>query len=186
MRCANTGSKFRLTGIWPTSSSARRRTYALLLFACVSGIYLLFSPWKLGFVSGDSMNPTFHSGQPILIDRWHYRGNAIQSGDVVLLHDAEGWLIKRIYRVPGQRIVLIVAADPAEELRYLPIEPASIESWRRMLARHPRLGRLEDTLVPDGKYFVLGDNAGNSVDSRSFGFIDREQVAGIVRTPFTG
>lgn len=181
MRSISIGPRFRLSGIWPGNSSARRRTYALMIFASVSGLYLLFSPWKFGFVSGDSMIPTFRSGQPILIDRWHYLRHEIAAGDVVLLHDDEGWLIKRVYRVPGQRIIMVVAADPADELRYLPIEPSALASWTKVLRRHPRLGTLYDGVVPEGKYFVLGDNAGNSVDSRKFGFVDRQQVSGIVR-----
>ena len=40
--------------------------------------------------------------------------------------------------------------------------------------------------VPDGKLFVLGDNRGHSGDSRSWGFVPRENVRGRVRGAFMG
>src|SRR5437899_565087 len=56
-------------------------------------VYLL-CPFRLGIVCGSSMEPTYHSGQPILIDQAYYQQRPVRRGDVILLRVGGETLIK--------------------------------------------------------------------------------------------
>lgn len=36
----------------------------------------------------------------------------------------------------------------------------------------------QEILIPENRYFMMGDNRGNSVDSRSLGFVERQDIVG--------
>jgi signal peptidase I len=126
-----------------------------------------------------------------------------QRGDVVVLYSPENGtrLVKRVIGVPGDRIELrhnrlIVNGRRAV---YEPLDPEIInqiaadeqpqhhfageriddETHPVMLTPRVRAPRsFEPITVPEGQYFVMGDNRDRSGDSRLFGLVDRDLIVG--------
>src|ERR1051325_9853895 len=81
-------------------------------------IYLT-CPFRLGIVCGASMEPTFHNGDPILIDRGYYRARPVGRGDVILLRQDGLTLIKRVFAVGGDSFHVMICPDDAGVNRYV-------------------------------------------------------------------
>jgi len=126
-------------------------------------------------------------------------------GDIVVLLSPEDGrrLIKRVIGLPGDELVLMsnhlfVNGEPAE---YEPIDQAIArridpkeDPLRRQIAweeigkeRHPvmvtpalrsRRGDFGPIHVPEGQYFMMGDNRDESRDSRIIGFVPRDLILG--------
>jgi len=145
----------------------------------------VFSPF---IVEGDSMLPTIQNGEVFLVDKLSYRTNEPQRDDIVVfyLKDAPKYFyVKRVIGLPGDSIHLaadgIYLVDPATRDRTKLNEPyVEPEKYlpQKFLSSDNTLG--EDFTVPDGKYFLLGDNRLHSKDSRYFTdpFISLSQIVG--------
>jgi signal peptidase I len=129
------------------------------------------------FIPSLSMYDTLDKGDRVLVNKLSYRLHEIHRGDIIVFERPEGVpdngikdLIKRVIGLPGEEIeardgeVLI----DGEVLRE-PYLPAGV--------------RTEDfgpVKVPKGRVFVMGDNRGNSHDSRfsDIGTIDIDDLVG--------
>jgi signal peptidase I len=108
---------------------------------------------------------------------------AIHRGDIVVFkypEDPERDFIKRVIGLPGETLevrekkVYINGAPIAEAyVHYL--EPAGAYSEVTSFDVRDRYGPVT---IPDGHYFVMGDNRDNSQDSRYWGFLPRHYVKG--------
>ena len=133
-----------------------------IFLACLT----LINGFFFGFatVVGPSMEPTFCPGDYVVIE--HYQHNYV-TDDIMIFNYSHLKLIKRLVGVPGD--ILSVNENGVF------INDTLIES-RRMENYIP----YDNYIIPEGSYYVLGDNRVNSNDSRYFVLIFQEDVLGEV------
>ncbi|GAB4203801.1 MAG: hypothetical protein OHK0022_28380 [Roseiflexaceae bacterium] len=121
-------------------------------------------------VEGHSMVPTFANGDRVLVlRRWPRRW--LRRGQIVLVRRAligppaarapEEFFVKRVAGMPGETLTL--DAMPSFTADGMP-EPVSQQNW----------------YVPEGQIFLCGDNPRSSADSRLWGPVPQQSVAGLV------
>jgi signal peptidase I len=163
--------------------------------------------WRSFHVSSGSNMPTLLVSDYVLADT-HHRGSAPDYGDVVVFRhpkDPNVNYIKRVVGLPGDRVQM---RDTILYLNGTPV-PRESQGFHTMFSAPPAAnsklyretlpnGRAYTILeqpggvgqntaeftVPAGSFFVLGDNRGNSLDSRfeAVGYVPFANVIGKVRT----
>lgn len=112
---------------------------------------------QLLLIQGDSMEPTYHNGQLVLLSK---TAKSFSRGDCVLFYSPEldHMLVKRIVAIPGDSVRI---SDGTLYINEVPSSP------------YPGAGEIEEAglagktfVIPESQYFVLGDNFSRSKDSR--------------------
>jgi len=134
------------------------------------------------WIPSPSMNDTLVEGDRILVNKINYRFSEIERTDVIVFRnpnpdDENKELVKRVIGLPGETVELVngevfIDGESLGDEFYVPDDVAANTNYS--LANYP------ETEVPEGTYFMLGDNRSNSQDSRTtqVGFIDEELVVG--------
>ena len=129
---------------------------------------VLFQPF---LVSGASMEPNISQSNYLIIDELTYRFREPMRGEVIVFRypgDPSTFYIKRIMGLPGERVdiangTLSINGIKIDESEYLKGVSTS--------------GIVHLTLDLD-HYFVMGDNRGNSYDSRAWGPLEKKYLVG--------
>lgn len=141
------------------------------------------------YIPSGSMEPTLDIGDRVLVNKLSYRLHDVNRGDLVVFEAAEGEgncgipvseaatgvaeggikdLIKRVIGLPGETVEgrdgQIVINGRVLDEPYLPDGVATAD--------------FEAVEIPEGCIFVMGDNRGDSRDSRVFGPIGEDQIVG--------
>jgi len=153
-----------------------RDTLAILLIAVLIFFGLQFTVQSF-VIDGPSMNPNFHSGQRLIINKVIYKFHEPERGDVVVLHSPnrqQGNLIKRIIGLPGEYVEITdgVVYIYKEDSNVLPLD----EPYTAEKAEYDYTKRR----IPENEYFVLGDNRNNSSDSRHGWTLPHQNIVGKV------
>ncbi len=135
-------------------------------------------------VKGESMEPTFQDNNRIIISKI----SSIDRFDLIVFQapDSSSQYIKRVIGIPGDRVVMrnnVLYINGKEfkepylnDKKGLCAEGVTPDFTLNEITGH--------STVPEGYYFVLGDNRTASKDSRYFGFISQKSVIGEVKFRF--
>jgi signal peptidase I len=149
----------------------------LLCLATLSFLFVSHFVFESVQVIGPSMYPTLLDTDIYWIDKWAYAMGPPKPGDIIALKDpsGRGLDVKRIIAVPGQSVYIshgkVYVNGHLLREPYLPQKELTF-AYDKEADKFVCLG-------PD-QYFVMGDNRGNSCDSRTFGPIAREAILGRV------
>ena len=139
-------------------------------------IYIfLFRPFE---VKGESMFPNFLNKEYVLTNLISLRFSDPKQGEVIVFKsptDAEKDYIKRVIGVPGDTVEvrngqIFVNGNLLDESPYL---DSSVKTFGGAFLKEGVA-----VTVPDGQYFVMGDNRLYSSDSREWGFVSKEAIIG--------
>ncbi len=121
-------------------------------------------------VKGESMEPSLHERQRVIVDLLTYRFREPECGEIIVLklpNSHSDPLIKRVVALPGESIEIangtVYINDRVLEEPYLTQDTP---------------GYVAKQLVPEEHVFVLGDNRSSSNDSRYFGMVAYEDILG--------
>jgi signal peptidase I len=159
-------------------------------------------------IPSSSMVPTLKVGDFILVNKWTYgirlpvvrnkiiELNSPERGDVMVFfppHE-ERYFIKRVVGLPGDEIhvlngVLYINGDKMTQKVLADEEPAprsvvmtedltGVEHAMQKRLLPTRLSQNFTAVVPEGHYFMMGDNRDNSSDSRVWGPVPEDRIVG--------
>ncbi|MGB5973521.1 MAG: signal peptidase I, partial [Nodosilinea sp.] len=135
------------------------------------------------YIPSNSMDPTLHIGDRLLVDKVSYRWQAPRRGDVVVFapppeltrlgYKTRQAFIKRVVGEPGQTIEVaqgqvVIDGQPLQESYIL----------------EPPAYTLAPVVVPPGQVFVMGDNRNDSNDSHVWGGLPQQNIIGRARFRF--
>ncbi|MCL1913084.1 MAG: signal peptidase I [Eubacteriaceae bacterium] len=149
-----------------------------LFTAVIFGLVLHFFIFETVYVQQRSMYPTLKEGERLIMLKINYIVGRPKRGDIAIVKiDPTSKYVKRVIGLPGETIqiagnVVYINGDVLDE-PYL--------DSRMQYSDYPL------TTIPEGMYFVMGDNRPDSLDSRSpmIGFIFEEEFLGKVSLRFS-
>ncbi len=147
------------------------RDVAISVALAVILIVFIYQPVK---VEGTSMMPGLTDQERIFVNKYEYKlgPNNIHRGDLVVFHypkDPRESYIKRVIGTPGDSVQIIDGNVYVNRQKL--DEPYVLDAFRDRDSMSLRV-------VPPDDYFVLGDHRNSSSDSRSWGFVPRNDIYG--------
>lgn len=181
------------------AKSALREIVETVVFVLVAVILIRFFIGELRWIPSSSMYPTLIEGDRIFVEKITKPFRAPQRGDVIVFYPPDETLktdflstmarltgifckdiayIKRIIGMPGDKFEIKKEGD--EFFVYIndkkEIEPYTLSETDWIECRDDMY--CGPFVIPEKKYFMMGDNRGNSQDSRFWGFMPEENIIG--------
>jgi signal peptidase I len=162
---------------WQKVWNSQRENLQIVIIALGLAILIRAFIAEPRFIPSDSMLPTLHIGDRVVVEKISYYLESPKTGDIVVFSPPEqlqeqGFtqdqaFIKRIIGLPGQTVTV------KKGLVYLN-DKALVEKY---IAEPPKY-QWGPYRVPENQYFVMGDNRNNSNDSSRWGFLPKQNIIG--------
>jgi len=179
--------------------------YVLIFVITVVGIQFFipnrgaifgYEPYRM---PANSMMPTLLEGDFFVVDTWHYSHQSVARGDIIVFDFPKNPKVKfakRVIGLPGDHISykqrqLTINGKPVEQisvgefdsngetLETLQQKTEQIDdSTYNIVVDEIRPDNSGEFIVPQGQYFVMGDNRDNSNDSRYWGYLPQKYICG--------
>jgi len=146
---------------------------AIIILVVIVRVFLI-TPVR---VDGDSMYPNLKDREILLLNKFDKK---YERFDIVVFNYGDSKLIKRVIGLPGEHIKFV-----NNKLYINGKEINDVENVETTLDYDLR--QLDYDVIPENTYFLVGDNRGNSTDSRLIGPISKDEIIGkvnIVLFPF--
>ncbi|WP_246039127.1 signal peptidase I [Dictyobacter alpinus] len=125
-------------------------------------------------IDGMSMEPSLHNQELVIVDKWSYFFHAPARGDVIVFvappNPTQDY-IKRIVGLPGD---VVTIQDTKVTVNNQQLTETYVDPQRQGNPYAP----INRMIIPQGAYFVLGDNRNGSSDSRDWGCVPQPNVIG--------
>lgn len=151
--------------------------YALIIAVVIVIRIFIITPVQ---VNGRSMETTLYNNDIMILNILGYHMGGLSRFDVVVIKYEDEHIIKRIIGLPGETV------EYHDNKLYIDDKLVD-DVITKDTSDFSTLDMVEDGIIPDNKYFVLGDNRDNSTDSRIIGLIDKKDIVGktnIILFPF--
>ncbi len=162
---------------WQKAWNSQRENLQIVIIALGLAILIRAFIAEPRFIPSDSMLPTLHIGDRVVVEKISYYLEPPKTGDIVVFSPPEqlqeqGFtedqaFIKRVIGLPGQTVTV------KKGLVYLN-DKALVEKY---IAEPPQY-QWGPYRVPENQYFVMGDNRNNSNDSSRWGFLPKQSIIG--------
>ena len=178
---------------------------ATLLSLVVVALFLNTFVLQPFLIPSESMEHTLLVGDFLLVNKqvyapagklsqWLLPYRDVARGDIIVFHHPQPhpYLVKRVVGIPGDRLRIddgrVTVNGLTQNEPYAAFEPAASNPFRddfpAKVYTDPEVDPLwwhqmthnGELIVPEGEYFVLGDNRNHSDDSRYWGFVARQQI----------
>jgi signal peptidase I len=155
--------------LWYKLGTALRELIETLVLTLVIFLVIRFAVQNFR-IEGFSMEPNFHDGQYLFVNKLIYMLQPPQRGDVIVFvppNNSSRDFIKRVIGLPGERVeirsgTVFINGEPLIE--NYPLNPGAYSTGA--------------IVVPPDEYFVLGDNRNYSSDSHSWGTVPAKKIIG--------
>jgi signal peptidase I len=165
-----------LTASSPVWRSVRENLTLVAIALCLALIIRTFIA-EPRYIPSDSMLPTLHTGDRLVVDKISYLLHPPEFGDIVVFqppdelqhrgYSKDQAFIKRVIGRPGE---IITIKSGKVYINGQPLQEDYIAE--------PPNQPFPPVLVPKDKFFVMGDNRNDSNDSRYWGFLPKKNIIG--------
>lgn len=151
----------------------------------LSAVYIRQNLLEAFYIPTESMAPLLHNGDRILVNKARWQTQQPERYDVVVFRapdHPERNYVKRLVGLPGE--IVTIEGDVVKVNGKPVVDPNAVKSPGKPKdhdqPRKSNGGQEMGVVVPAGMCYVLGDNRGNSHDSRDFGPVALGNVLGLV------
>lgn len=168
-----------------------------LIIIVISMVFKIFFP--LVQIRGNSMYPTLHDGDYYLTNKSYVRNkNNIKRGDIVVAKAGDNYfVIKRVIGLPGEKVEISTSGQVKingkvlnepyiNHNEYTEVASGDIDKSTLHYVDETEYGKLYQRVffhevnrdIPNGHYFLMGDNRIHSEDSRFYGPVSQNELMG--------